>query len=319
MPEDRLSFTTEGTQWAFDATSLKVADTCLRRYQYEILEGWQSPFKKVDLWFGGLYASALEHFHKYLAEGRDREDCLRQVVHEALISSWDHDLDEEGNRIPGTGKPRTYDHTAKTRENLIRTIVWYADTFEHEIFKTYTTAEGKPAVEFSFHLPISDDISFVGHIDRLCLDAAGEIFVHDQKTTGQTISPHYFAGFKPDIQMAMYTFAGKVIYQAPVKGVIIDAAQVVVGFSRFSRAPVLFTDDELDEWYKEMQDLIESIRYHTKRYVNEKIDLPRRPASCGNYGGCPFRNVCSRPPQVREAYLRADFVQSRKWDPAQPR
>lgn len=316
MPvEQRLSFSPSGIQWAFDATSLKVADTCLRKYQYEILEGWESPFRSVHLWFGGLYATALEHYHKLLASGEDREAALRSVIVEALVGSWDHDLDEAGNRIPGTGRPHASDHNAKTRENLIRTIIWYVDQFSEDHYSTYIAKDGKPAVEFSFHLPVDEGISFVGHIDRLCLDPAGEVFVHDQKTTGTTISPYFFKGYKPDIQMSMYTFVGRATFQAPVRGVILDAAQIAVGFSRFGRAPILFTDDELTEWYDEMMQLIEAVKVATENQV-----FPKRPASCGNFGGCAFREVCSRPKQVREAYLQADFVKRQvPWDPARPR
>ena len=51
-----------------------------------------------------------------------------------------------------------------------------------------------------------------GELDRLCLDPEENLFVHDQKTTGTTIGPYYFKGFKPDIQFSLYTLAAKIIY-----------------------------------------------------------------------------------------------------------
>ncbi len=310
----RRSFNSNGVQTVWDSTSLKRADTCPRKYQYEMIEGWTSPYHSVHLWFGSIYASSLELFHKLCAAGEERELAIREVIRHALVESWNHDRDSEGNRIPGTGSPARFDHATKNRETLIRTIVWYFDHFAEDHYSTYLTHEGKAAVEFSFQLPVDNNLTLSGHIDRLCVDSESNLFVHDQKTTGTTIGPHYFKSFKPDIQFSLYTLAAKIIYNAPVKGVIIDAAQIAVGFSRFGRSPMLHTDDELNEFYDETMALIEQ----TQAYTRENY-FPRRTTSCGNYGGCVFREVCSRPPQVRENFLKADFVKGKLWDPMEAR
>lgn len=312
--DTRQSFDKDGKQWAWDSTSIKRAETCLRKYQYEMLEGWTSPYRSVHLWFGSIYASALERYHELRASGHSYDEAVRAVVAQAMIDSWDHDLDEEGKRIPGTGAPATFEHASKSRETLIRTIVWYLAEFEDDAFKTYITAEGKPAVEHSFRLPVDNGIVFCGHIDRLCLDPEENIFVHDQKTTGTTISPRYFDGFNPDTQFSMYTFAGSMIYNLPVKGVIIDAAQIAVGFTRFARAPTYRTKDQLSEWYDETMLVIE--RVHA---AQDRGFFPRNPSACGNFGGCAFRPVCSRPASVRPNFLEGSFAKAERWDPIKPR
>lgn len=310
---DISSFDANGVQWAWDSTSLKWADACPRLYQYYIA-GWQHPNRSVHLWFGGIYASSLELFHKLIADGTDREDAIRSVIRHAMIESWDHDRDDEGNRIPGTGQAATFDHATKSRETLIRTLVWYFDFFAEDHFSTYITADGKAAVEQSFQLPVDNNVTLCGHIDRLCLDPESNIFVHDQKTTATTLGPYYFRQFKPDIQFSLYTFAGKVIYNIPVKGVIVDAAQITVGFSKFARSPVLHSESELNEFYDETMELIEDMQKKTREQ-----HFPRRTASCHKFGGCPFLEVCSRPPSVRENFLKADFVQRDRWNPIKPR
>lgn len=314
MADSPTAFDAAGIQYAWDATSLKWADTCPRLYQY-YREGWQTPHRSVHLWFGGIYASSLELFHKLSANGTPREDAIREVIRFALIESWDHDRDDSGTRIEGTGGPTTFDHATKSRETLIRTLVWYFDFFIEDTFSTYITTEGKPAVEFSFKLPVDNGVVFCGHIDRLAVDHESNIFVHDQKTTATTLSPYYFKQFKPDLQLGfMYPFAGRAIYNIPIKGVIVDAAQIAVGFSKFARAPVLTTESELNESYNEVMELIE----RTRGYAREN-HFPRRPASCNNYGGCAFREVCSRPSSVRENFLKADFVKREPWNPMRER
>ena len=43
------------------------------------------------------------------------------------------------------------------------------------------------------------------------------------------------------------------------------------------------------------------------------------PSSCGNYGGCEFRHICSKSPQVREMFLKGDFSKGAVWNPLERR
>lgn len=306
-------------QFAWDATSLKLAEECPRKYYYQMIEGWQSASRSnVHLRFGSLYATALEHYYKHRALGLSSQEALEEVVLEALLNTWDRveKVDEiqggpgiEVEKALNGGGPWISAHAAKTRENLIRTIIWYVDQFENEATEVVMLADGKPAVELSFSLEVDDGIVFCGHLDRL-VTYAHDKYVMDQKTTGSTISNNYFDGYNPDIQFSMYTFAGQSVFHIPLRGVIIDAAQIAVGFSRFERGFTFRSASQLSEWYDEMLTLIET----TQGYAREN-HFPMNRSSCGNYGGCPFRKVCSRDPAVRPNFLAADFVKGPSWDP----
>lgn len=313
MTTMRKSFDANGIQFAFDSTSLKLFLECPRKYKFKMLDGWTSRRTSVHLKFGGWYARALEEYYKFIANGMSSDEALLTIVHNALIASWEYEKDENLNDLPGTGGPWISDHNTKTRENLIRTIVWYVDQFENESISVIKTSDGKPAVEYSFALPVDDGIVFSGHIDRL-VEYSDSPYVMDQKTTGTTITPYYFDGFKPDMQMSMYTFAGRMIYNMPVKGVIIDAAQIAVGFTRFARGFTHRTEAELNEWYDETLSLA-----HTIRLATREQRFPANPTACGNFGGCEFRGVCSRSPEVRPQFLAGDFVQGKLWDPLESR
>lgn len=329
MPELELlspntSFDEEGKQYAWDATSLKLADECLAKYQFKMIEGWQRRGRNVHLEFGGHFATAMEHYYKWRAFGRTSEEALSSVVREALIDTWEYEWTTEvpaaitgflTKDINGVehfstgGKPIEWIHASKTRENLIRTIIWYVDQFENETITVVELSSGKPAVEYSFSLPVDNGLVFTGHIDRL-VEYSGEIYAMDQKTTGSTISQNFFTGFSPDHQMSMYTFAGQMVYGSPVKGVIIDGAQIAVGFTRFERGFTFRTTAQLSEWYEDALAVADRARkaVETRRF-------PRNPTACGNYGGCEFRAVCSRSPDVRPNFLAADFIRGPRWDP----
>ena len=301
---ERLSFTQDGQQFAWDSTSLTSFVECPRKYQLSILEGWaHSGTKSVHLIFGGLYASALEHYHKHIAAGVDVEEATRLVLRELLVETWDAE----------TEQPVDWGHSTKTRDTLIRSVIWYLDQFRDDNMSTVILHDGRAAVEYSFSFELSDDYLYCGHIDRL-VTYAGETWVQDQKTSGTTLTPRYFQGYSPDIQMTGYTLAGKIIFDLPVRGVVIDAAQIAVGFTSFERGFVGRTEAHLSEFRAEALHYIEYARQcHEANY------FPMNRTSCGNYGGCRYRNICSLAPNLRDQFLQGNFVRQEPWDPLKSR
>lgn len=135
----------------------------------------------------------------------------------------------------------------------------------------------------------------------------------DRKTSGSTITSNYFDQYDPDNQMSLYTLAAKVIYQTPVKGVIIDAVQVAVGFSRFSRGFTYRTDAQIEEWLADTKHWLRLAEaYATEGY------WPMNDKSCHKYGGCAFRKICSKDPSMRQKFLDSDFV-THPWNPLEVR
>lgn len=295
----------DGKQWAWDATSLTEAMTCKRKYQLSILQGLRPKTTSVHLFFGGLYATALEHFYKHRAEGKTLDEALHLVVKEALIASWN----------PETNSAYEFPDSAKTRFSLIRSIVWYVEEFGDEsesVITTHHLANGQPAVELSFSFELDDDLLLCGHLDRV-VDYGGSLFVMDQKTTGKTLGPYFFSDFDLSNQMTLYTIAGQIILQSPIRGVIIDGAQIAVGFTRFLRGFTYRTPDQLSEWLRSTKQLISEVHH-----CAEEDFYPMNTTACGNYGGCPFKSLCSAAPRIRDEVAKAEFT-SRVWDPLQRR
>ena len=140
----------------------------------------------------------------------------------------------------------------------------------------------------------------------------------DQKTTGTTLGDRYFDQYEPNNQMTLYTLAGQVILDAPVKGVIIDAAQILLEKpNRFARGFTYRTRDQLDEWLLDLRfwlNIAESFA--------ESDYWPLNDTSCDKFGGCKFRGICSKSPEVRDQFLRADFNQlepDARWNPLRSR
>jgi hypothetical protein len=292
-------------QFAWDSTSLGWLKECPRKYQYSMLEGWRANSESVHLKFGLLYHTALEHYDRLKAEGTEHNLAVEKVSLEAMLNArgW---------------RP---DHPYKTLENLVRSIIWYLDEFKDDPTQTIVLQNGKPAVELSFRMELdwgptgqlgSQPYLLCGHIDRLVTFAEGT-YVMDRKTTGSTPGSSYFDGFSPDNQMSLYSLASKVVYKTPVKGVIIDAAQIQVGATKFARGFTYRSDTQLAEWLDDTHYwLDQSVRYAQAGH------WPQNDKSCHNFGGCVFRRVCSKSPDIREKFLQSDFHRE-EWNPLIPR
>jgi PD-(D/E)XK nuclease superfamily len=305
-----------GHQYAWDSTALGWLKTCPRLCQYHMIEGWTGKGEKVHLEFGIHYHTALESYDRLRAQGHEHDVTLSFVVKDALIATWDF----ENNRPWRAAKDLDPDDktSLKCRENLIRTIVWYLDKFKNDPAQTKIAPSGEPMVELHFQFEIDFNIKLerpyvlCGYLDRI-VEFQGQPFVMDRKTTTSTLGSYYFDRYDPDNQMSFYTVASQVAFHTPVKGVIIDAAQIAVGFSRFVRSFVFKTPDQIDEWLKDLKIWLRQ----AESYAQENY-WPQNDKACHLYGGCTFRNICSKSPLVRGRFLESNF-ERHPWNPLTPR
>ena len=300
-------------QYAWDSTSLGYLKTCPRLYQYIMIDGWTPKDESIHLRFGIEYHKALENYDRCRADGLNHEDSLFEAVREALyrMEGWDPDPDTKAGK-------------EKNPKSLVRSVVWYLDQYKDDNAKTYIRTDGKPAVELSFRFELDwgpehdKTILYVlcGHLDKV-VTFVDELFVLDRKTTTFRLTEYYFNQFDPNNQMSLYTLAAKVVLNAPIKGIIIDAVRLNGDTPEFGRRLTYRTDDQLEEWVGELRFWLRMAEgYATEGY------WPRNDTACDKYGGCRFREVCSKSPQVREEFLKASFVKVKpeeRWNPLRVR
>lgn len=301
---------TPGLQLAWDSTSLGALKTCPQFYLYTIVEGWQPRSTSVHLTFGIHYHKAIEIYDHKKSEGLSHDDALDTALAYCLEATVD--------RLPnGKWKPWFSDDPNKNRFTLVRSVVWYLEQFTDDAATTIQMANGKPAVELSFRFEIDVELEgnkalLCGHLDRL-VEFSGQLWVMDHKTTRYTLDQRYFDSFNPDNQMSLYSLASQVVFNQPVRGVIIDGAQILATLSRFQRGFTHRSKPGLSEWLEDASYFIKS----AEGYVSHNF-WPKNDKACGMYGGCAFRQVCSSAPKIREALLQASF-QRRVWDPLEVR
>ena len=321
-------------QFAWDSTCLGLIKTCPRLYQYTMIDGYVGKGESIHLRFGQEYHQALQDYDIARAEGIDHEDAIHSSISELVRRTHDWSVDE-------TVKPGKY----KNRQTLVSLVVDYLDHYVDDPAETYIKSDGKPAVELSFRFELDwgpkaglgqrcifgEDLKegevlvtnneqpylLCGHMDRV-VNFNDQLFVMDHKTTITTPSQYYFTQYEPHNQMTLYTIAGQVVLNAPIKGVIVRAAQILLDKeNRFVSGFTLRTPDQLDEWMNDLRLHLERAEeYATRGY------WPMNDTACDKFGGCKFRGVCSKSPSVRHIYLNSDFEQlplEERWNPLRSR
>jgi len=305
----------EGTniQHSWDSTCLGLFKTCPRKYQYKILLGWTRN-TGIHLRWGAELHSALEDYDRSRTAGVRHDDAVHDVVRALLarIEDWNPE-------------PKTKSEELKTKANLLRAVVWYLDHYHPDPAETVVLANGKPAVELSFRFELdfgprlgetlrnARPYSLCGHLDRV-VSYNGDLFVMDRKSASSTLGTYFFEKFDTDNQMSLYTLAGQVLLKSPIRGVIIDGIQVAVGFSRFVRSFTFRTPDQLDDWLADTQRWLRAAEACAVEGY-----WPINDTSCDKFGGCEFRQICSKSPMVRERFLQAEFRKEEPWNPLRTR
>ena len=314
LPESQI-------QYAWDSTSIGYLKTCPRLYQYTILEGYVPRDESVHLRFGGEFHQALWDYDMAIAAGTSHEDAIHAVITELFLRTADF-----------RPEPDTKAGKYKSRANLLRTVINYLDhRAKDTTVKTYILDSGKPAVELSFRFELEFGPEVVipgmrtqpyilcGHLDRVVTDDSGNLFVEDHKTTTTTPSAYFFDNFEPNNQMSLYSFGGKVVLDAPIRGVMINAVQILLEhpYNRFVRGFTFRNQDQLEEWLTDLSRWLQLAEWFA---INET--WPQNDCSCDKYGGCRFREVCSKAPSVRHIYLNSNFIKlppEERWNPMKAR
>lgn len=277
-------------QVVWDASSLETFITCPTKYKYGYIDNLRSlRGRNAASYWGTAFHDGIEAYDTALFYEVSRGDAVDFAVH-TVVERYGHTL-------------QGADNTSRNLDTLIRAVVWYDAHYADDKYETIASPDGTPALEEKFTVPLWDGKHRLsGRIDAL-KSFENTLYVFDHKTTTTTIGEYYFKDFRPSFQFICYIWAVRQFVEQPVRGVIINACQTAAGFARFGRSIYQVNEAELLEFEKEMTTYMEM--------ADDMADAsywPRNPSSCGKYGGCDFRNVCSQSPEFRPTWLAEDFT-----------
>lgn len=274
-------------QLIWDASSLDSFKRCPRYYQYNVLQGWRPKEPPEQLIFGTALHAGLEAYDHARLRGVKRWDATVEGMQHAL----------KAGEVLKASKD-----TARTPETLTRAIVWYAEQFDDDPATLVVLPNGHPAIEVRFEVAVPGTaFRFSGRIDKI-VELGGEIYVVERKTTSTALGPYYFNRYSPNTQVSAYCWALREFCGLPISGVMIEAFQTGVTFTRIERNIVRRSEDQLNEFLRNTAMLLNHAdEYHKADYY------PMNESACMLYGGCSFREVCERPASRRKAWLEEDF------------
>jgi|SRR5579875_1771363 len=271
-------------QLSISASSLETFKKCPRLYYYTVIRRRTTRQVSTDLQFGLHLHKALERYHFALATGTPCETAVRLAVKHALKESWG----DKSLAAP------------KSRESLIRAIIWYAATFNPDPLETAIIG-GIPAVEMPFvaalwEAPTGEPYTLTGRFDRVFIQD-GHMGIEDTKTTKYPLDAD---AFSPHLQLGLYWTAAQITLAKLPRWLVIDQIQVLNESVKIARIPVVPPDPQA--WLDDLALTLEQMWHYA-----ERNRWPQNETACWR---CPFRPVCAAQ-QNWEAALMSPLYQDR--------
>jgi len=163
-------------------------------------------------------------------------------------------------------------------------------------------------------LPI-EEYYLCGYLDEIAQDKEpdGDKFVLERKSTTSTVASYYFDQHDPSVQMWTYDLIGsKIMPMSPLRGVVVEACQTAVGFTRFERHEISRTPEQRKHW-------LETIHYWVKQAEQCALNgyWPMNPAT--QTFKSTARDIQRRSPSSWPALLKTDFEEQPLWNPLEPK
>lgn len=309
-----------------DNTMLTTFDSCPQKFFQEFILRKVPIGRSIHLHAGGCMASAFEDIrNKFYTEGASLDDCFEYAFGRYMINWGDFQAPEK---------------QYKDFVNCWCAVEAYFREYpmESDYFQPYMKADGTPATEFKFAIPLDginhpdtgNPLLYSGRTDLLAspTDTPNIAYVVDEKTTN-SLGASWQYQWDMRGQFHGYTWAaqksGFPVVGALVRGIAIQQTQF-----GFQEKPLILNDWQINRWYIEAQKkILRMIRMYelAKFFVaaGEQKDLDFDEVmdrmhqsfdrsfgeACGSYGGCQFKDLCTHPTpwRVYESY------EERIWDP----
>ncbi len=283
------------------------------KYYKGLREGGQS----WSLTWGTLYHEATAFFEKRVFAGEDRESALRETIRRAVPAAIKHRIpmgrfrNDEGEWVPMTG-----DAAKLSVYALVRALIWFEAEYRAQPFPPICLADGTPALEFNAVMPLDmkaptgEDYLVVVNIDKIATDDDGAQFAVERKTTKNTLDAKFFSRYDPSFQTYTYDLVCSTIFpHSRLRGVVVEACQTAVEFTRFDRHPIIRPQGAREHWLK-------VIKYWIKRAEADAMgDLWSTAINTEATFDNEYRRIQRRDPKVWPALLAVDLNEDELWNP----
>lgn len=283
-----------------DNTGLSDFITCERKGFYSKVKLIIPEGRNTGFVSGGAFAKGLEVAKTaFYIHGKSVDESLGLGL-EALWKDY-------GDHEPSKNQ------SAKTWQGMSHAYLYYFDVWPlgDDPCKPAMLAEGRPAIEFSFAIPLEvnhpqtgEPILYTGRCDTIG-QFRSSLYIVDEKTT-KGIGPHWAAAWSLRGQFLGYTYAAR-LYGYNVKGAIVRGIAILVTENKHAECIRPYSEHLIETWWN-----------RTNYQVRRMVDCWKRGEwiedfshGCDSFGGCPYMRICETAnPEAWEA----QFITS-TWDP----
>lgn len=283
-----------------DSSLMSSFRSCPQKFELEYLNHYKPLNHSVHLVAGGAYAAGLEVARKAYYRDNLSQDDAKALGLVALIKAY--------------GDFQCPVDSAKSVERTAGAFEFYFDRYpmSSDAATPVKLGSGGLGVEFSFSEPLEidnpetgDPILYVGRMDMIA-NYAGGIYGLDDKTTS-SLGASWPKQWDLRSQFTGYTW-GAARAGLPLKGFLVRGVSILKTKYDTMEALTYRPEWMIERWYKQLHlDIARMKEMWESGYFDYNLD-----ASCNEYGGCPFKQIClSKDPGP---WLANNFEQ-RVWDP----
>lgn len=287
----------------WDNTMRSSFFACPQRFFWEYMRHLKSPTPSIHLHAGAAFAAALESARNAFYSENLRPLDAEAIGLQTLIEKY--------------GDFQAPLNSNKSLDRLIAAFRYYFEAFPFlsDPVQPYRRSDGKPMVEFSFALPLSNDllhpetgepIIYSGRADMIAT-YAGAISIYDDKTTS-SLGAQWAAQWQTRSQFSGYAWAARE-YGIPASQILIRGIAILKTSINHAQAISVRTPSMISEWHTQtIRDIKRAILAWKEGYWDKNLA-----DACTSYGTCMFQNPCMSPDP--EPWLSGGNYSIRKWDP----
>jgi hypothetical protein len=288
---------------AIDNTMRTAWDACQRKFLLSHVYNLRAQDPSMHLVFGGAFAAGLECARKeFYGRGNTNPASYLGKAFITAIEEWDKHLDDPLNE------------EAKSLLNCLCALDFYFKEWPMatDWIKPLADASGKPAIEFTFAIPLgisrgNEPVLYTGRFDMLA-DYATEPAVYDDKTTTQ-LGAQWVKSWSLNSQLTGYIWAARE-HGFDTSTAIIRGVSILKKSFGQAQAIEHRTDWEIRSWYNTLHHNIEGMLAAFDE--GEDAFLPSYGQACAAYGGCPYQTLCKK--ENWKDWIEPDF-RVFVWDP----
>ena len=296
----------------YDNTKLSAWQNCEQQGDYA--HGYEGTGiipkePSVALAFGlGFHAMADAWCNQWL---RGENDIEKQ--HAAFIQEWERELPVE---LRESLELKLDKHSVTNAKRLFQA---YCDKFPPTLYKPVEVE--RPFRFLLGELPSGDEIYWTGILDRI-VEFQGETYFLELKTSSRRIDENWLRQFQVSSQLRGYIWAGQQIIGKEFAGAIIHGVEKGAipktdrgkrSISEMLGASIVEVSPQLiEKWRVNTLHKIEAIQAAEAAgsYIQNLGDA----CNAYNFSGCPYRQLCGNPKEIRERLIESEYVK-RVWNP----